>query len=68
MRIFQRGGPKLSRIDEGAVNNEMAISLAGARAVNSIVTQESAHELDQSVGNRVCVLFKASNVMLATFE
>ncbi|MDR3481437.1 MAG: TOBE domain-containing protein [Burkholderiaceae bacterium] len=59
---------EISRIDEGAVNNEVTITLAGGRTVTSIVTQESAHQLELAVGKRVCALFKASSVILATFE
>jgi molybdate transport system regulatory protein len=59
---------EIARIDIGAVNSEVSIALAGGRTVTSIVTQESVESLDLAVGKRVCALFKASSVILATFD
>ena len=53
------------RCQEGAVNAEVIIELAGGKTVASIVTNDSIHALSLKVGARACALIKASHVILA---
>jgi molybdate transport system regulatory protein len=59
---------EVSQIHDGPVNSDVKITLPGGRAVNALVTRESIANLDLSVGKIACALFKASSVILATFD
>jgi molybdate transport system regulatory protein len=59
---------EIFRVDQGAVNSEVTIALAGGRTVTAIVTQDSVNSLDIAVGKKACAIFKASSVILATFD
>lgn len=54
--------------EEGAVNGEVRLELAGGKAITSIVTNESIRRLGIREGARVTALIKASDVMLAVNE
>jgi molybdate transport system regulatory protein len=56
---------KVVRVDEGAVNNEVVLKLAGGTELTAIVTKESSHKLGLKVGEDADVAFKANNVILA---
>lgn len=56
----------VKKIDHGAVNTEVVIELPGGQEVVSIITKNSAMNLDLKVGKEVYGLIKASNVMIAT--
>jgi len=49
----------------GAVNAEIVIELPGGNQVVSMITKDSAINLDLSVGKEVYAVIKASNVMIA---
>ncbi len=53
------------RCQEGAVNGEVIIELAGGKTVAAIVTNGSIQSLGLKVGVRACGLIKASHVILA---
>ncbi len=53
------------RCQEGAVNGEVVIELAGGRRVTAIITNESIHNLGLKEGAYACALIKASDVILA---
>ncbi len=56
----------VKRVEHGAVNSEVTIELAGGIEVVSIITKQSAEQLDLSVGRAVLAVIKASDVMIAT--
>ena len=59
---------EVSRIHDGPVNSEVTITLPGGRTLTALVTRDSIKNLDLAVGNPACALFKASSVILATFD
>jgi molybdate transport system regulatory protein len=59
---------EVSRIHTGSVNSDVAIELPGGRVVAAVVTRDSAENLGLAVGKPACALFKASSVILATFD
>ncbi|MFC0168808.1 TOBE domain-containing protein [Pseudoduganella danionis] len=56
----------VSRVQEGAVNTEVSIALAGGATIAAIVTRESAIALELTVGKPATAIFKASAVILGT--
>jgi molybdate transport system regulatory protein len=61
-RNVMRG--KVTRVDEGAVNNEVVLKLAGGAELTAIVTKESSHTLGLKVGEEADAAFKANNVIV----
>jgi molybdate transport system regulatory protein len=59
---------EVSQIYDGPVNSDVTITLPGGRTVNALITRESIANLDLTVGKMACALFKASSVILATFD
>ncbi|BBE50539.1 Molybdenum-pterin-binding protein MopA [Ferriphaselus amnicola] len=53
------------RCQEGAVNGEVIIELAGGKSVAAVVTNDSIHSLGLAEGVKACALIKASHVILA---
>ncbi len=53
------------RCQEGAVNTEIVIELAGGKTVVAIITNESVRELGLKEGVRATALIKASHIILA---
>ncbi len=53
------------RCNEGAVNGEVIIELAGGKTVVAIVTNDSVKTLGLKEGVKACALIKASHVILA---
>jgi molybdopterin-binding protein len=56
----------VKKVEHGAVNSEVTIELAGGIEVVSIITKQSAEQLEIAVGNSVLAVIKASDVMIAT--
>ncbi len=56
---------KIVRVDEGAVNNEVVLKLAGGIEMTAIVTRESSHALELKAGADADIVFKANNVIVA---
>ena len=56
----------VKKIQHGSVNSEITIELAGGIELVSIITKQSAEQLEISVGNAVLAVIKASDVMIAT--
>ncbi len=54
----------VARVIRGAVNTEVDVEIVGGTIISSIITIDSATGLDLKEGDQVCVLFKASDVML----
>lgn len=55
----------ISRIEHGAVNDEVIVDLPGGNTVTAIVTTESVHKLGLTEGDEVSAVIKASSVILA---
>jgi molybdate transport system regulatory protein len=55
---------KVSKISRGAVNSQVAVTLAGGGALAAVVTNEAADELKLAVGGDVTAMFKASHVLV----
>lgn len=53
------------RCQEGAVNGEVIIELAGGKSVAAVVTNDSIRSLGLAEGVKACALIKASHVILA---
>jgi molybdopterin-binding protein len=56
---------KIKQIKSGAVNTEVIIELTGGGQVVSVITKESAENLELAVGKQVYAIIRASNVMIA---
>ena len=56
---------KVVRCQEGAVNGEVIIELAGGKTVAAVVTNDSIKSLGLHEGVKACALIKASHVILA---
>jgi molybdate transport system regulatory protein len=56
---------KVVRVDEGAVNNEVVLKLAGGTELTAIITRESSHALGLKAGDEADAAFKANNVIVA---
>lgn len=54
----------VSQVTKGAVNSEVAISLAGGTIVHAVVTNEAVLELGLKAGSAASALIKASHVIL----
>ncbi|WP_310494394.1 TOBE domain-containing protein [Dechloromonas sp.] len=55
---------KVSKLQKGAVNTEVAVTLAGGTTVYSVVTNEAVMELGLKEGSEASALIKASHVIL----
>ena len=55
---------KAVRVEEGAVNNEVVLKLAGGAQLTAIITRESSHSLGLKPDDDFDVLFKANNVIV----
>ena len=68
MRLSARNQLKgtVKKVEHGAVNSEITIELDGGVEVVSIITKQSAEQLEVSVGKEVFAVVKASDVMIAT--
>jgi len=68
MRLSARNQLKgiVKKVEHGAVNSEVTMELAGGIEVVSIITKQSAEQLEVSVGKEVFAVVKASDVMIAT--
>lgn len=53
------------RVQEGAVNGEVIIELAGGKFVAAVITNDSVESLGLKNGTKACALIKASHVILA---
>ena len=56
---------KVKSVTHGVVNSEVTIELPGKLTIVSIITKESAQNLDIAKGKEVYAVVKASNVMIA---
>ncbi|WP_020656928.1 TOBE domain-containing protein [Massilia niastensis] len=56
----------VSRVRQGAVNDEIELETPGGQAIVAIVTRESAENLGLAVGRQAFALVKASSVIVMT--
>ena len=54
----------VTRLQDGAVNSEVSITLPGGGVISAIITRESAHTLGLAVGQEATAIFKASSVII----
>ncbi len=68
MQISARNQLKgtVKKVEHGAVNSEVTLELSGGVEVVSIITKQSAEQLQIAVGKVVHAVIKASDVMIAT--
>ncbi len=57
---------KVKKVTPGAVNTEVLVELPGGVEIVSIITKNSAENLNLTEGKEVYAVVKASNVMIAT--
>ncbi|MFH1660512.1 MAG: TOBE domain-containing protein [Pseudomonadota bacterium] len=55
---------RVSKLQKGAVNTEVAVTLQGGTTVYSVVTNEAVMELGLKEGSEASALIKASHVIL----
>jgi molybdopterin-binding protein len=55
---------KVTHVQEGMVAAKVKVDIGGGNTITSTVTVEAVKELGLKVGDEVCVLIKASSVML----
>ena len=55
---------EVARLEQGAVNSEVEIRLAGGTAVVASITKASVKALDLQHGDKVSAIIKASNVLV----
>ncbi len=56
---------KVKKVTPGAVNTEVVVELPGGGQIVSIITKESAENMQIAEGKDIAAVIKASNVMLA---
>jgi molybdopterin-binding protein len=68
MKISARNVLKgtIKRIEQGAVNDEVVVELAGGIEIVSIITRSSVQRLGLAPGKAAYAVIKASDVMVAT--
>ncbi len=68
MKISARNNLKgrVVSVEHGSVNSIVTIEVADGVQVVSMITRDSASEMDLEVGKEVYAIVKASNVMIAT--
>lgn len=55
----------VARVNKGAVNSEVLLTLAGGEQLVAIITNESTDGLGLAAGQKVLAMFKAGSVILA---
>jgi len=55
----------ITRIEVGAVNDEIALEIAPGKTLTATITRQSVEDLALTVGERATALIKASHVILA---
>ncbi len=55
----------VAKIHQGAVNDEVTLTLKGGDELTAIITRESTHTLGLKEGSLASAAFKANNVILA---
>ncbi|MDR3410242.1 MAG: TOBE domain-containing protein [Formivibrio sp.] len=58
---------EISHIHPGAVNSEVTMKLQGGKTLTAIVTCESVENLKLTIGQNICAIFEASNVILISY-
>jgi len=59
---------EISRIVDGPVNAEVTLVMPGGKSLCAVVTHDSLERLGLEVGGKVCAVFKASAVILCTYQ
>ena len=59
---------KVTRIANGPINAEVTLNLQGENTLKAVVTEDAIEELGIAVGQTLCGVFKATQVILAVKE
>lgn len=59
---------EVMEIHRGSVNDELTLQLPSGRTVTAVISHESCEQMALAPGVRACALFKASGVILATYD
>lgn len=57
---------KVKSVENGMVDSEIVLELAGGQEVVSIISKKSAENLNLKVGDEISAVIKANNIMIAT--
>jgi molybdopterin-binding protein len=57
---------KVQKIVKGPVSTEVLVEIPGGEVITSVITRESADNLQLKEGNEVYAVIKATSVMIAT--
>lgn len=55
----------VTKVEEGAVNNEVGLKLSSGATLTANITKESSHALGIKEGDEAFAIFKANNVIVA---
>jgi molybdate transport system regulatory protein len=55
---------EVAGVNDGVVNSEVEVTLAGGTSMVASITKASVHSLDLHTGDKVSAIVKASNVLL----
>jgi molybdopterin-binding protein len=56
---------RVTKVVSGAVNTEVVVELSGGGQIVSVITKESAENMQIAEGKEIAAVIKASSVMLA---
>ena len=56
------------RLHRGPVNTEVVLVLPGGKSLCAVVTSDSVEQLGLAEGQRACAAFKASSVLLCSYD
>lgn len=59
---------RVAQLHEGPVDCEVTLELPTGRSVTAVVTHDSLHQLGLAIGQDACAVFKASSVIIASFD
>lgn len=59
---------EVTEIHQGVVNDEITLQISSGRTVTAVISHESCVEMGLAVGKPACALFKASSVILASYD
>lgn len=68
MRVSARNALRgnVKQVEQGPINTEVTVELAGGTKIVSVITRHSAETLGLIPGREVYAVIKASDVMVAT--
>lgn len=55
---------EITKINTGAVNNEVIVALKGGNILTAVITKDSCEDMELKTGSKVFAIFKASDVIV----